>query len=75
MTEVGDNYIVAEVLLSLGGALRRGKVISCKRNADGNTVGRAHEWSILNTRTHDVELNDGTITELMANKITKCMLA
>jgi hypothetical protein len=29
--EVGDNYISAEVLLPLGSVLRRGKVISCKR--------------------------------------------
>jgi hypothetical protein len=49
--EVGDNYISAEVLLSLGGVLQKGKVISCKRNADGNTVGRAHDQPILNTQT------------------------
>jgi hypothetical protein len=28
-TEAGDNNISAEILLSLGGILRRGKVISC----------------------------------------------
>jgi hypothetical protein len=39
MPEAGDNYISAEILLPLGGILMRGKVISCKRNADGNTVG------------------------------------
>jgi hypothetical protein len=41
--EVGNNYISAEVLLPLGGVLRRRKVISCKRNTDSNTVGQAHE--------------------------------
>ncbi len=51
MLEAGNNYISAEVLLPLGGVLRQGKVISCKRNADGNTVGRAHDQPILNTRT------------------------
>ncbi len=59
----------------MGGILRWGKVISCKRDADGNTVGQAHDRPILDTRTYDVEFNDGTIAELMANKIAKCMYA
>jgi hypothetical protein len=50
-------------------------VISRKCDADGNTVGRAHEQPILDTRTYDVEFNDGTITEGMANKIAECMFA
>jgi hypothetical protein len=73
--EAGDNYISAEVLLPLGGVLRRGKVISCKRDTDGNTVGRAMAWPILETRTHDLEFDNGTIIELMADKITECMYA
>jgi hypothetical protein len=73
--EAGDNYISAEVLLHLGGVLWRGKVINCKCNTDGNTVGRIHEQPILNTRTYDIEFNDGTITELTAHKIAKCMYA
>jgi hypothetical protein len=75
MPETGDNYISAEVLLPLSSVLRQGKVISCKRNADGNTVDQAHDRPILDTRTYDVEFDDGTITELMANKIAKCMYA
>jgi hypothetical protein len=71
--EVGDNYISAEVLLPLGGVLRWGKVISCKRDADGNTVGRAHERLILDTRTYNIEFGDETIIELMASKIDECM--
>ncbi len=70
-----DNYISAEILLPLGSILRQGKLISCKRDADGNTVGRAHDRPILDTRTYDVELDNGTIAELMANKISKCMYA
>jgi hypothetical protein len=73
--EVGDNYISAEVLLPLGGVLRRGKVISRKRNADGNTVGQAHDQPILDTRTYDVEFDNGTIAELTANKFAECMYA
>jgi hypothetical protein len=73
--EAGDNYISAELLLPLGGVLRQGKVISHKCNADSNTIGRAYEWPILDTQTHDVEFNDGTITELTANKIAECKYA
>jgi hypothetical protein len=50
-------------------------VISCKRDADDNTVGWAHNRPILDTRTYDIEFNDWTITELTANKITECMFA
>jgi hypothetical protein len=73
--EAGDNYISAEILLPLGGVLRWGKVISCKRDADGNTVGRAHDRPILDTRTYDIEFDNGTISELTANKIAECMYA
>jgi hypothetical protein len=73
--ETGDNYISAVILLPLDGVLRQGKVISCKRNADGNTVGRAHDRPIHNTWTYDIEFDYGTIAELTANKITECMYA
>jgi hypothetical protein len=72
---VRDNYISAEILLPLGGVLRWGKVISCKRDAEGNTVGGAHDRPILNTWTYDIEFNNGNIAELMASKIAKCMYA
>jgi hypothetical protein len=72
--EAGDNYISAEVLLPLGGVLRQGKVISCKRDADGNTIGQAYEWPILDTWTYGVEFDDGTITDLMAIEFSNaCM--
>ena len=55
--------------------MQRGKVISFKRDADGNIVGRAHEKLILDTRTYDAEFNNSTITELTANVIAKCLYA
>jgi hypothetical protein len=75
MPEAGDNYISAEVLLPLGSVLRQGKVISHKHDADSNTVGREHERPILNTWTYDIDVNNGTTTELTANKISECMYA
>ncbi len=73
--EAGDNYISAEILLPLGGVLRRGKVISRKHDADGNTVGQAHDRPILDTRTYDIEFGNGTIAELTANRISEFMYA
>jgi hypothetical protein len=52
MPKVGDNYISVEVLLPLGSVLRQGNVISCKCDADSNTVGWAHDWPILKTHGH-----------------------
>ena len=71
--EAGDNYLSADITLPVGGVLTRGRVISRKRDADGNTVGRANGNPILDTRTYNVEFDDGTITELTANKIAECM--
>jgi hypothetical protein len=73
--EAGDNYLSADITLPVGGVLTRGRVISRKRDADGNTVGRANGNPILDTRTYNVEFDDGTITELTANKIAECMYA
>jgi hypothetical protein len=56
--EMGDNYISAEVSLPLGGILRQGKGISCKRDADGNTVGRAHDRPSL---THGLMMLSSTM--------------
>ncbi len=41
--EQGDNYIHASVMLPLGNSTAWGKVIACKRNANGNPIGRANE--------------------------------
>jgi hypothetical protein len=67
--EAGDNYLLTEITLPMGGVLSRGRVISQKRDADGNTVGRANGNPILDTCTYNVEFEDGTITELTANTI------
>ena len=50
-------------------------MISCKCDADSNTVSQTNDKTILDTQTYDAELDDGTIIELAVNKITKCMCA
>ena len=71
--EVGDNYLQAELLFPRGNEMARGKVISRKRDADGNTVGRAHNNPILDTRMYNVEFEDGDVAELTANAIAISM--
>ena len=46
-----------------------------KRDADGNVVGKANSNPILDTRTYDVEFEDGDVTEFTANIIAENMYA
>ena len=50
-----------------------GRVISQKRDADGNPMGRAHSNPILDTRVYNVEFDDGNVTELTTNLIAESM--
>ncbi len=50
-------------------------VVSRKRNAEGNIIGRAHDNPILDSRIYDVEFADGEVTALTANAIGKAMYA
>jgi len=51
--KVGDNYLSADITLPMGGILTKGCVISRKRDADGNTVGRVktHVLTMWSSRT------------------------
>ena len=71
--EAGDNLISAEIMLPRGGTMARGRVLSRKRDRDGNPTGRAHENPILDTRSYIVEFDDGHQTELTANLIAESL--
>ena len=53
----------------------KGRVKSSKRDADGNTIGRADANPILDTREYIVEFEDGDEAELNANLIAEAMYA
>ncbi len=53
----------------------KGHVKSCKRDADGNPIGRADANPILNTREYIMEFEDGNEAELTANLIASTMYA
>ena len=40
--EAGDKYVNTDVMLPHGGTLLRGRVIECKRDDNGNPVGRSN---------------------------------
>ena len=72
-SELGDTYIRAEVLLLIGG--QQQTVIVRHRNYghDGNLLGKAHNNSILDTRTYEVEFADGSMAEYSTNTIAENM--
>jgi hypothetical protein len=67
--EIGDNYLSSELMLPKGGVMVKGRVTACKRDQDGNPVGRANGNPILDTRSCIVNFNDGDQTELTTNMI------
>jgi hypothetical protein len=48
--EIGDNYLSAEISIPRGGSMAKGCVKSCKRDTDGNPIGRADANPILDTQ-------------------------
>ena len=67
--ETGDNYFSAELMLSKGGVLVKGCVTACKRDQDGNPIGRANDNPILDTRSYIVDFDNGDQTELTAIRL------
>ncbi len=63
--ETGDGYLNAEIA--------RGRVVRRKRDADGNLTGRASSNLVLDTRTYEVEFDDGDVTKFTANMIAQAM--
>jgi hypothetical protein len=53
--------------------LVKGRVTARKRNRNGNTIGRANDNPILDTRSYIVDFDDGDQTELTANKIAESL--
>jgi hypothetical protein len=71
--EAGDNYVGTSVMLPHGGSLARGRVVRRKRDREGNPSGRANANPVLDTRTYEVEFDDGDVSELTANTIAESM--
>ena len=60
-------------MLPHGGTLARGRVVRRKHDREGNPIGRANANPILDTRSYEVEFEDGDVSELTANTIAESM--
>jgi hypothetical protein len=68
-----DKYLGAEVTLPRGDRMTAGQVVACKRDHEGNSIGRSNTNPLLNTCTSYMEFPDGTETEYAANIIAESM--
>ena len=75
MSEVGDYYKEAKVMLPRGDQLARGHVVARSQDANGNFMGRSHKNPILDVRMYGVEFTGGKVTELTTNIIAESMYA
>jgi hypothetical protein len=72
-SEIGDNYLSAELMLPKGVVMVKGRVTARKHDWNGNPVGRANDNPILDTRSYIVDFDDGVQTELTANMIAESL--
>jgi hypothetical protein len=70
-----DKYIGAEVNLPRGENMLCGRVVSRKRDRDGNVTGKSHANPLLDSSTYFVEFPDGSELEYAANVIAESMYA
>ena len=75
MTEVGNQYFGAEILLTRGNEMARDHVVAHSCDANGNIVGKANTNPILNTGIYQVEFACGNITKFISNVIAKSVYA
>ena len=71
--ETLDKLLSAEVLVPKGDGFMMGTVVSRKRDADGNPIGKANSNPILDTRVYEVQFPDGHLEEYSANVIAESM--
>jgi hypothetical protein len=69
--EAYDEYLAAEVILPKGENMVLGKVVGCKRDLDGNPIGKGHSNPIFDTRLYQVQFPNGHIEEYSANVIAQ----
>jgi hypothetical protein len=71
--ETYSRFTSAEVLLPKGDYEFIAKVTGCKRDSDGNPIGRYHPNPLLDTTVHEVEFPDGTVQDYAANVIAEAL--
>ena len=59
--EVNNNYLNDSFMLLIGNTYARGKLFRCKRDADGNDIGRMNDSPVLDTHEYPVKFGDGKV--------------
>ncbi len=49
--EIGDVHVNTKIMLPKGGTMVNVRMTKCKRNNEGNVIGRAYDNPILDTRS------------------------
>jgi len=70
-----DEYLSAQVILPVGGELRRGQVTRRLRDANGNPLGTRNTNPLLDTREYEVNFPDGSSGSYLANVIAENIYA
>jgi len=66
-----DEYLQAQVILPVGGELRRGQVIRRKRDHQGQPIGIRNTNPILDMREYEIQFPDGSSGSYLANTIAE----
>ena len=70
-----DNCIGAKIMISHGDTVAQGSVRRRKRDVEVNTIGRSNSNPILDTRTYEVEFEDGIMSTYSSNIIAESIYA
>ena len=73
--EVIENYIGAEIMIYHGDTVAQGSVKRRKRNVEVNTIGKANSNPIIDTKTYEVEFEDGSMSTYSEDVIAESMYA
>ena len=68
-SEAMNNYIGSDIMISHGDTVSQGSVRNRKRNVEVNTIGGSNSNPILDTRTYEVEFEDGSMSTYSENVI------
>jgi len=69
--EAYDEYLLAQVVLPVGGELRRGQVARRLQDHNGNPVGICNSNPLMDTREYEVTFPNGSVNSYLANTIVE----
>lgn len=68
-----DYYLNSDVVMPRGGTFEQGKVVRRSYGSDMNPIGKAHKNPILDTRSYEIQFEDGEVSTYQSNMIAERM--